>query len=443
MNISIIGTGYVGLVTGALFADKGHDVLCIENNQHKLQKLRDGEVPFYEPGLQELVHKNKSRLNFSESIKDGVQHAEAIFVAVGTPALATGEPDMTYIEKVATEIAHNLSEYRLIVEKSTVPVHTSEKIHATIKRFAPENVDFEVASNPEFLREGQALEDAFNPDRIVLGVPSKKAEGILTEVYKDFDAPFIITNVNSAEIIKHAANSFLAMKISYINAVANICEISGANIEEVAKGIGLDRRIGRNFLNAGVGYGGSCFPKDVDAFVNIARDLGYEFKLLEEVQKINKNQKQRFVKKIQDHLWVVKNKNIAVWGLSFKPNTDDMREAPALDVIHELKRKEANIRVFDPQAIKKAKEVLELPASDNHTHYVQQTLEGVELCDDPYEALENADCLIIVTEWNEFTSPNWESVKQKMNQHIIIDGRNMYNPQEMKERGFTYQSIGR
>ncbi|WP_372367402.1 UDP-glucose/GDP-mannose dehydrogenase family protein [Candidatus Uabimicrobium sp. HlEnr_7] len=443
MNISIIGTGYVGLVTGALFAEKGHNVLCIENNKKKLEKLQKREVPFYEPGLQELVTKNTQRLKFSEKISEGVKHAQAIFVAVGTPALATGEPDMTYIEHVATEIAHNLKDYRLIIEKSTVPVHTSEKIHAIMKRFSPPDVHFEVASNPEFLREGQALEDAFNPDRIVLGVPSTKAQKILTDVYKDFDAPFIITNVNSAEIIKHAANSFLAMKISYINAVANICELSNANIKEVAEGIGLDKRIGKHFLNAGVGYGGSCFPKDVDAFVNISRDLGYDFKLLEEVQNINRDQKKRLVKKIKKHLWVIKNKVIAIWGLSFKPNTDDMREAPALDIIKELKRSQAKIQIFDPKAIQKAREILELPADESHTAALKETLMEVELYDNQYKATENADCLIILTEWDEFKTLNFEVLKQKMNQHIIIDGRNIYNSQELEKQGFIYESVGR
>lgn len=443
MKVSIVGTGYVGLVTGVLFADKGHDVLCIENNIRKLQKLQSGHVPFYEPGLQELMTKNKARLRFSDSIKEGVEHAQAIFVAVGTPALATGEPDMTYIERVAMEIAQHLDGYRLIVEKSTVPVHTSEKIYETIKRFAPPGVEFEVASNPEFLREGQALEDAFNPDRIVFGVPSAKAQGILTEIYKDFSAPLIATNVNSAEIIKHAANSFLAMKISYINAVANICELSGANIEEVAKGIGLDRRIGEHFLRAGVGYGGSCFPKDVDAFVNISRELGYEFNLLEEVQKINKDQKKRFLKKIKETLWVVKNKVIAIWGLSFKPNTDDMREAPALDIINELKCETAKIKIFDPQAIRKANEILQIPAIDNHTQYLQKTLQDVELCTSAYEAINEADCLLILTEWQDFVSPDWEIVKQKMKQKIIVDGRNMYDPEKMEQLGFIYKSVGR
>lgn len=443
MKVSIVGTGYVGLVTGVLFADKGHDVLCIENNIRKLQKLQNGHVPFYEPGLQELMTKNKARLRFSDSIKEGVEHAQAIFVAVGTPALATGEPDMTYIERVAMEIAQHLDSYRLIVEKSTVPVHTSEKIYETIKRFAPPGVEFEVASNPEFLREGQALEDAFNPDRIVFGVPSEKAQGILTEIYKDFSAPLIATNVNSAEIIKHAANSFLAMKISYINAVANICELSGANIEEVAKGIGLDRRIGEHFLRAGVGYGGSCFPKDVDAFVNISRELGYEFNLLEEVQKINKDQKKRFLKKIKETLWVVKNKVIAIWGLSFKPNTDDMREAPALDIINELKGETAKIKIFDPQAVRKANEILQIPAIDNHTQYLQKTLQDVELCTSAYEAITEADCLLVLTEWEDFVAPDWEIVKQKMKQKIIIDGRNMYNPEKMEQLGFIYKSVGR
>ncbi|BBM84930.1 UDP-glucose dehydrogenase family protein [Candidatus Uabimicrobium amorphum] len=443
MKVSIVGTGYVGLVTGVLFADKGHDVLCIENNRHKLQKLQNGQVPFYEPGLQELMTKNKSRLRFSDSIEEGVKHAKAIFVAVGTPALASGEPDMTYIERVAMEIAQYLDGYRLIVEKSTVPVHTSEKIHETIKRFAPQGVEFEVASNPEFLREGQALEDAFNPDRIVFGVPSVKAEKILSEIYKDFSAPLIVTNVNSAEIIKHAANSFLAMKISYINAVASICELSGANIEEVAKGIGLDRRIGEHFLRAGVGYGGSCFPKDVDAFVNISRELGYDFALLEEVQKINHRQKKRFLKKIKETLWVVKNKTIAIWGLSFKPNTDDMREAPALDVINELKREQAKIKIYDPQAIQKANEILQMPAIDNHTQHLQQTLQDVELCSCAYDVVTDVDCLLILTEWAEFDSPDWEVIKQKMKQKIVIDGRNMYDPKKMEQLGFIYKSVGR
>lgn len=445
MNITIIGTGYVGLVTGVLFAEKGHQVLCIENNIAKLKKLNAGNVPFYEPGIEILVKKNikEKRLNFSHSISKGVKHGKIIFIAVGTPSLETGEADMSYIESVAKEVADNLTEYRLIVEKSTVPVHTSEKIQRTIQRYIATNIPFEVASNPEFLREGQAIEDAFQPDRIVIGVPSKKAEELMRRVYKKFNAPILVTNVNSAEIIKHAANSFLAMKISYINAIANICDLAGADVMEVAEGIGLDRRIGKHFLNAGIGYGGSCFPKDVDAFVAISKKLGYDFSLLQEVQKINKEQLFRFLEKIQEELWVIKNKTIAIWGLSFKPDTDDMREAPALKIIKKLLQKKANIRVFDPKTIKKIREILTQKDLDEYEITLSNIFKEVKLCDDPYEVARNVDCLLIVTEWEIFKNIDLDKLKTEMKQPIIIDGRNIFCPEKLNQKGFIYRSIGR
>jgi len=430
MKIGIIGSGYVGLVTGACFADLGNEVICVDSDKEKIDLLKKGTVPFYEPGLEELVRRNlkEKRLSFTGEIKEAVKNSLIIFIAVGTPPRPNGEADLTYIENVSREIARHLNSYRLIVEKSTVPVETGKWIEHTIRVFNRRKVKFDVASNPEFLREGSAIQDFLRPDRIVIGTESKRAREILSELYKPFNAPIIFTDINSAELIKHASNSFLATKISFINAIANICEKVGADVIKVAEGMGLDKRIGRAFLDAGIGYGGSCLPKDVDAFIHIAEKLGYDFELLKVVKKINENQREILLKKIKDSLWIIKGKNIGILGLSFKPNTDDIRNAPSLEIIDALLKEEANIRCFDPQAMPKAKKILK---------------NRVLFCKDPYEVAKNADCLVIVTEWNEFKELDLLRLKKIMRQPVIIDGRNIYDPRKLKEMGFRYLGVGR
>src|SRR6516162_1004612 len=332
MDISIIGSGYVGLVTGACFADVGHNVICVDNDEAKVKTLQAGRVPIYEPGLEEILYRNVSarRLRFSSSTREGVDNSQIVFIAVPTPPQPHGEVDLSFIEKVSREIADVLTDYRVIVDKSTVPVKTGERVAETIKRYNRHGAKFDVVSNPEFLREGCAVADLMRPDRIVIGARSEHAIDLMKKVYEPFMAPILVTDINSAELIKHAANSFLALKISYINAVAAICEASGADVEKVADGIGMDRRIGRTFLNAGIGYGGSCFPKDVAAFIHISDQIGVPFTLLKEVQQINAGQKERFLKLIRDTLWVLREKKITVWGLTFKPDTDDVRSSVAI-----------------------------------------------------------------------------------------------------------------
>lgn len=429
VKISIVGTGYVGLVTGACFAEAGHHVLCVDNDLKKVAFLQAGGIPIYEPGLEELVKKNvaNGRLRFTGQIAEGVQHAEVIFIAVPTPPRADGSVDMTYVEGVAREIAGAITEYKIVVDKSTVPVKTGEKVAQTIKRYNKHKCEVDVVSNPEFLREGCAVHDLMNPDRVVIGVGSERPVAKLKAVYEPYQAPIIVTDINSAELIKHACNSFLALKISYANALSVICEASGANIDDVVNGMGLDKRIGRAFLNAGLGYGGSCFPKDISAFTHIAAELGYDFRLLKDVQQINREQVDRFLKKIHDTLWIVKGKSLGVLGLAFKPNTDDMRLAPSLDVIRPLLKEGAKIKAYDPQAMEKAKEFLP----------------DIEYCRDAYAAAEGVDALLICTEWDEFKSLDFERLKSVMGHPTIFDGRNLYPPARMAELGFTYTSIGR
>ena len=332
MKLTIIGTGYVGLVTGTCFAEVGHRVVCVDNDAAKVKLLQSGGIPIFEPGLDELVRKNVAvgRLEFTSSTAEGVQKSDVVFIAVPTPPQPDGSVDLSFIEKVARDIAAAMTGYKIVVDKSTVPVKTGEKVSETIKRYCKARVEFDVVSNPEFLREGFAVGDLMKPDRVVIGVRSPRPVAAMKEIYAPFNAPIVVTDINSAELIKHAANSFLALKISYINAIANVCEAAGANVQEVANGIGLDERIGRRFLNAGIGFGGSCFPKDLSAFIKIAEQVGYDFRLLKEVQRVNADQLQRFVKRIQDTLWVLQEKTIAVFGLAFKPNTDDARTSPAV-----------------------------------------------------------------------------------------------------------------
>ncbi|MCX6354550.1 MAG: UDP-glucose/GDP-mannose dehydrogenase family protein [Candidatus Aureabacteria bacterium] len=428
-KVCIIGTGYVGLVTGACLAEMKDRVICVDSDAEKVKMLKRGKVPIYEPGLDEIIIRNfkAGRLSFTTSIAEGVKSSEIIFIAVSTPPKQDGTADLSSVAIVARAVAENMDGYRLIVDKSTVPVKTGEKVAETIKRYNKKNVDFDIASNPEFLREGSAVDDTMHPDRIVIGVSSKRAAKILRELYAPLKAPIIETDIKSAEIIKHASNSFLALKISFANALAQMCELAGANIMEVIAGMGLDKRIGRAFLNAGIGYGGSCFPKDVAAFIKIAEELGYDFELLRIVEKINREQRVRFVKKIEETLWIVKDKTIGILGLAFKPNTDDMRSAPSLDIIAQLQHEGAAVKVYDPQAMAVARKLLK----------------GVRFCKNPYEVAQGSDALVVVTEWDEFKNLNLARVRKIMNHPIIIDGRNIFDPATMEEKGFIYKSVGR
>jgi len=427
--VSIIGTGHVGLVTGACLAELGNRVICVDNNEEKIATLKKGKMPIYEPGLEELVKRNvrAGRLSFTTSIKEGVANSEIIFIAVHTPPKPDGEADLCYVEAVSREVAQTMDGYKVIVEKSTVPVETGKWISRTVKLNNKRNINFDIVSNPEFLREGSAIYDFMHPDRIVLGVGSKKAERIMRELYQPLDAPVIVTDIESAEIIKHASNSFLAMKISYINSIANICEKVGADIKKVAEGIGYDGRIRRDFLDAGIGFGGACLPKDLRAFVGITQKLGYDFELLKVVEKINHEQKELLVNKVRDAIWNIKDKTIGILGLAFKPNTDDMRNAPSINIIQMLQGEEAKIKAYDPVAIPVAKRILK----------------EVTYCKDPYDTADGCDALVIVTEWEEFKKLDLNKIKRLMKAPILIDGRNIFEPQKMKRLGFIYKSIGR
>ncbi len=429
MKLCIIGTGYVGLVSGTCFAEVGHQVICVDNDAAKVKKLQAGGIPIYEPGLEELVKKNVAagRLSFTTSTAEGVQKSDVVFIAVPTPPQPDGSVDLSYIERVARDIAGALTSYKIVVDKSTVPVKTGDKVAETIKRYCTAKVEFDVVSNPEFLREGFAVDDLMKPDRIVIGVRSQRPVAAMTDIYTPFKAPIIVTDINSAELIKHAANSFLALKISYINAIANVCEAAGANVQEVAQGIGLDERIGRRFLNAGIGFGGSCFPKDLSAFIKIAEQIGYDFKLLREVQHINADQMDRFVKKITDTLWVLKDKKIGVLGLAFKQNTDDVRSSPAIDLCQRLLKEGATLRVHDPKGMEKAKAILP----------------DVTYVDDMNAVAEGCDALVIATEWEEFKTVDLARAKKGLTHPILFDGRNLFDPVEMEKLGWIYKSVGR
>jgi UDPglucose 6-dehydrogenase len=429
MKLTIIGTGYVGLVTGTCFAEVGHQVICVDNDAAKVKMLQSGGIPIYEPGLQELVQKNVAvgRLSFTNNTAEGVEKSDVIFIAVPTPPQPDGSVDLSFIERVARDIAGAMTSYKIVVDKSTVPVKTGERVSETIKRYCKAKVEFDVVSNPEFLREGFAVGDLMKPDRIVIGVRSERAVKAMTEIYTPFKAPIIVTDINSAELIKHAANSFLALKISYINAIATVCEAAGANVQQVAEGIGLDERIGRRFLNAGIGFGGSCFPKDLSAFIKISEQVGYEFRLLKEVQRINTEQMDRFIKKITDTLWVLRDKKIGVLGLAFKQNTDDVRTSPAIDLCQRLVKEGATLRVHDPKAMEKAKSLLP----------------NVTYVDDMNAVPEGCDALVIATEWEEFKALNLDRAKSVLTHPIMFDGRNLFDPAEMEKRGWIYKSIGR
>ena len=429
MKLSIIGTGYVGLVTGTCFAEVGHEVICVDSDEAKIELLRAGGMPIYEPGLDELVKKNVAagRLSFTTSTKEGVEKSDVIFIAVPTPPQPDGSVDLSFIERVAREIAGAMTGYKIIVDKSTVPVKTGDKVTETIKRYCKARVEFDVASNPEFLREGFAVEDLMHPDRVVVGVRGPRPVQAMKEIFTPFNAPIIVTDINSAELIKHAANSFLALKISYINAISVICESTGANVQEVANGMGMDARIGRRFLDASLGFGGSCFPKDLSAFIKISEQLGYDFRMLKEVQRINADQMDRFVKKIMETLWVLKDKKIGVLGLAFKQNTDDVRQSPAIDLCQRLQKEGAKLRVHDPKAMEKARAVLK----------------DVTYVEDMNEVAEGCDALIVATEWPEFKQLDLERARKTLTHPIMFDGRNLFDVKQMEELGFIYKSIGR
>ncbi len=429
MKITIIGSGYVGLTTGVCLSHLGHHVVCVDNDIEKIKLLKQGISPIYEPGLEELLKEgmDKGTLSFTDSIEEGTKHGLAIFICVGTPPREDGSADLSSIEFVATRVAETMDEYKLIIEKSTVPVQTGLKLKTTIELNNKRGIEFDVASNPEFLREGSAIKDFLYPDRIVIGVENERAEKLMREIYEKIDAPFIVTNIQSAEIIKHASNSFLAMKISYINAVSIVCEKAGADVKEVARGMGLDHRIGKEFLHAGIGFGGFCFPKDLKAFIKISEDLGYHMNLLREVLKINQEIREYFITKVRDLLWNIKGKKIAILGLSFKPNTDDIREAPSIYIITQLLKEGAFISAYDPAAMEKMKKIFP----------------DIDYKENPYDTLGNANALLILTEWEEFKNLDLERVKNLMKTPIIVDGRNIFEPDEMEKLGFIYRGIGR
>jgi UDPglucose 6-dehydrogenase len=429
MKLCIIGTGYVGLVTGTCFAQVGHEVIAVDNDENKVKMLQGGGMPIYEPGLEEMVKENVAagRLKFTSSTKEGVEKSDVIFIAVPTPPQADGSVDLSFIERVAREIAGAMNGYKIIVDKSTVPVKTGDKVAETIKRYCKGQVEFDVASNPEFLREGFAVEDLMHPDRVVIGVRSERPVAAMTKIYEPFKAPIIVTDINSAELIKHAANSFLALKISYINAISVICEATSANVQEVANGMGMDARIGRRFLDASLGFGGSCFPKDLSAFIKISEQVGYEFSLLKEVQRINAGQMDRFLKKIGETLWVLKDKKIGVLGLAFKQNTDDVRMSPAIELCQRLQKEGATLRVHDPKAMDKARAVLK----------------DVTYVDDMNSVADGCDALVIATEWPIFKKLDLERARKALSHPIMFDGRNLFDVKEMERLGFIYKSIGR
>ena len=429
MKICVIGAGHVGLVSGACFAELGHSVICVDNDAKRIAGLKRGTMPFYEPEMAPLVRKHyrRKRLQFTTDLREGVRHGEVIFIAVGTPPKANGEADLIHVEGVCRDIARAMTSYRLIVEKSTVPVETGKWLRRTIARNLKRPISFDVASNPEFLREGTAVHDFLHPDRIVLGVESTEARRRLTEIYAPLKAKMVVTDIASAELIKHASNSFLATKISFINAVSQICDRVGADVEKVAEGMGLDPRIGKAFLDAGVGFGGFCLPKDIEAFIHIAEKLGVDFGLLKEVARVNREQKALLVKKIESHLWNLSKKTIAVWGLSFKPLTDDMRFAPSIEVIERLMTAGARVKAYDPQAMPEARRVLN----------------GTTFAPSCYDAVKGSDCLVLLTEWPQFLEVDWRRVKKLMAHPIVIDGRNFLDPALLKRHGFEYAGMGR
>ena len=450
IQIAVVGSGYVGLVAAVCFAEMGHDVICVDNDESKVAALQSGDTLIHEDYLPELLNRYcNRRVRFMTDLGEATRECEAIFIAVGTPQSETGDADLSYVEAVASEIARSITSYKVIVEKSTVPVYTNEWIRRVIERNGVGRDMFDVVSNPEFLREGTAVSDFLHPDRIVVGSDSERAVEVLKAIYApltsgeyygakcipgalsaDKPPPLLLTSTKSAEIIKHASNAFLALKISFINAVANLCEAADANVEQVARGMGLDSRIGPRFLRPGIGYGGSCFPKDVAAFRSVAEQMGVDFSLLTEVEKINTEQKKRFLSKVRSALWTLRGKRLAVLGLAFKGETDDIRESPAVDMVEMLLAEGCSVVAYDPAAMERAK--AELPASAQ-----------MKYAADSYEAAKGADALLILTDWKEFAELDLDKVYAALRYPIVIDGRNLYDPQVMVEHGFTYMSVGR
>jgi UDPglucose 6-dehydrogenase len=430
MNICVVGTGYVGLVTGAVFADLGNEVICVDNEREKIAELRAGRMPIYEPGLEEMVARNVAdgRLSFTTDLADGVRRAVIVFITVGTPPRSDGQTDLTAVSEVARGIGEAMERYTVVVNKSTVPVGTGDLVREVIERHQKTPVPFDVVSNPEFLREGSAIEDTLRPDRIVIGAPTQQVAMSLLELYAPMERPMIITDVPSAEMIKYASNAFLSTKISFINAIANVCELAGADVTQVMKAMGLDARIGPAFLSAGLGYGGSCFPKDSDSLVATAATLGYDFALLRAVVDVNRERAAHFVEMMEKALNPLDGRVVAVLGLAFKPNTDDMREAKSIEVVGRLAALGAAVRAYDPVASDNARRVL--PAS-------------VEYCDSPYAAATGADAVALVTEWNEFKFLNLDRLRSVMRRPVVFDGRNLWEPERMRRLGFEYHSIGR
>ena len=429
MKIGIIGSGYVGLVTGACLAHLGHTVTCVDNDPDKIRTLKSGNVPFYEPGLHEMIENNVAagRLLFTADISKVVNRCQVIFICVNTPSRPDGSADLSSVEKVTKSIAKHLRKFCLLVAKSTVPVETGVWIRKTLQRNVRAGVPFDVASNPEFLREGSAIQDFMRPDRIVIGVDTRRSEKILRELYASMKAPLIVTDIKSAELIKHAANSFLATKISFANGLSRICDAVGADVDKVTLGMGLDPRIGSQFLRAGIGFGGACFPKDLKAFLHISEELGVPFSVLAEVIRINDTQARYFSEKIMNRMKSLKGKTLGVLGLAFKSDTDDMRNAPSLTILPALQKEGAKIQVYDPQAVDKAR-----------PHF-----KNLKYATDPYEALRGAHAVVLLTEWKEFLSLDWKRVRRGMKGRFFFDGRNLFNPAEMKKQGFQYFSIGR
>ena len=431
MKIAVVGTGYVGLVLGACLAENGNDVICIDKDDEKVRRLRRGLMPIYEPGLEEMVRRNRAekRLAFTTDLPKSVRAASIVFIAVGTPQHEDGSADLTHVLGVAREIARAMNGYKVIVDKSTVPVGTSAKVREAVQRETAHS--FSVVSNPEFLKQGAAVEDFLKPDRVVIGVEDERAAGLMLELYAPFTrtgAPILLMDCASAEMSKYAANAILATRISFMNEVANVCEVVGANVDHVRKAIGSDRRIGSSFLFPGIGFGGSCFPKDIKALVKFSGDQDYDFQILKAVDRVNEAQKVRFIGKLETHFGSLKGKTIAVWGLAFKPRTDDMREAPAIPLINRLLQSKAKVRAFDPQASNVARRIFG---------------SRVTLTDKSYDALKGADALVVATEWNEFREPNFQQMLKLMKSPVIFDGRNIYSPEQMRALGFTYYSVGR
>ena len=433
MKITVVGTGYVGLVSGTCFAETGNDVTCVDIDEQKVQRMQNGEVPIYEPGLEILFERNtkQGRLKFTTDLKAGIEGAEIIFLALPTPPGADGSADLSFVLKVADDLSEMITDYKVIVDKSTVPVGTAEKVHAKLIANLDKSL-FDVVSNPEFLREGVAVEDFMKPDRVVIGTSSERAKDVMMRLYEPFvrqGNPIIVMDERSAEMTKYAANSYLAARITFMNEIANLCDKVGANVDMVRKGMGSDSRIGKRFLFPGVGYGGSCFPKDVQALGKTANEHDYDFRILNSVMAVNEDQKKILSQKIINHFGGdVKDKTIAIWGLAFKPNTDDIREAPALSIIDDLLEAGALIKAFDPEAIENVEKIYG---------------DKISFCDSPYEAAYQADALAIITEWQVFRTPDYDKLKEFLINPVIFDGRNVFDPVRMKDLGFHYESIGR